>query len=109
MEKNEIKMIALSTLLKRSMENITPINADIYAVYLDLDQSTKDNLIYYRFPVVGIIRDDKNNLKYISHGPDGPRVIESDDTFIGYFTKEDYLSEVMQEHGRMIYKKICER
>lgn len=109
MEKNEMKMIALSTLLKRAMENMTPINKYIYAVYIDLDESTKDNLVYYRFPVIGAIKDDKNNFKYVSHGPDGPRIIDVDDTFIGYFTEEDYLGEVMQEHGKMIYKKICEK
>lgn len=108
MEKNEMKMIALSSLLKRAMENMTPINKDIYAVYIDLDESTKDNLVYYRFPVIGAIKDDKNNFKYVSHGPDGPRLDEGG-PFIGYFTREDYLGEVMQEHGRMIYKKMCEK
>lgn len=111
MEKKEVRMIALSTLLNRAIEQMTPINKDIFAVHLDLVKSTKDNLVYYRFPVIGAIKDDRNNFQYVSHGPDGPRLIDIDnnDNFIGYFTQEDYLGEVMQEHGRMIYNKLFEK
>ena len=111
MEKKEVRMIALSTLLNRAIEQMTPINKDIYAVHLDLVKSTKDNLVYYRFPVIGAIKDDRDNFQYVSHGPDGPRTIDAnnDNTFIGYFTEEDYLGEIMEEHGQMMYKKFCEK
>ena len=111
MDKKEMKMIALTTLLKRAIEHIAPVNKDIYAVHIDLVKSTKEHLVYFRFPVIGAIKDDRDNFKYVSHGPDGPRVIDADnnDTFIGYFTEEDYLGEIMQDHGRMMYKKFCEK